>query len=91
MLEARGLCGWYAAAQVLRDVDLQVRRGQVVALMGRNGAGKSTLLKALMGLLPRRSGPGPLPGAGHFRGARPMRWRAWAWAMCRKTGASSPT
>jgi branched-chain amino acid transport system ATP-binding protein len=56
MLEARGLCGWYAAAQVLRDVDLQVRRGQVVALMGRNGAGKSTLLKALMGLLPRRSG-----------------------------------
>ncbi len=56
LLEARNLCGWYAAAQVLRDVDLQVRRGQVVALMGRNGAGKSTLLKALMGLLPRRSG-----------------------------------
>lgn len=56
MLEAHGLCGWYAAAQVLRDVELQVRRGQVVALMGRNGAGKSTLLKALMGLLPRRSG-----------------------------------
>lgn len=56
LLQANALCGWYAAAQVLRDVDLQVRRGQVVALMGRNGAGKSTLLKALMGLLPRRSG-----------------------------------
>lgn len=56
LLEAHGLCGWYGAAQVLRDVDLQVRRGQVVALMGRNGAGKSTLLKAMMGLLPRRSG-----------------------------------
>ena len=56
LLEARGLCGWYRAAQVLFDVDLQVRRGQVVALMGRNGAGKSTLLKALMGLLPRRGG-----------------------------------
>jgi branched-chain amino acid transport system ATP-binding protein len=56
LLEAKGLCGWYAAAQVLRDADLQVRQGQVVALMGRNGAGKSTLLKALMGLLPRRSG-----------------------------------
>lgn len=56
LLDVRNLCGWYAAAQVLRDVDLQVRRGQVVALMGRNGAGKSTLLKALIGLLPRRSG-----------------------------------
>ena len=56
LLEAKGLCGWYGAAQVLRDADLQVRGGQVVALMGRNGAGKSTLLKALMGLLPRRSG-----------------------------------
>jgi len=56
LLEVQGLCGWYGAAQVLRDVALQVRRGQVVALMGRNGAGKSTLQKALMGLLPRRSG-----------------------------------
>ncbi|MEP6970950.1 MAG: ABC transporter ATP-binding protein, partial [Betaproteobacteria bacterium] len=56
LLEAHALNGWYAAAQVLHDVSLQVRRGQVVALMGRNGAGKSTLLKALMGLLPRRSG-----------------------------------
>ncbi len=56
LLDARALCGWYGAAQVLRDAQLQVRRGQVVALMGRNGAGKSTLLKCLMGLLPRRSG-----------------------------------
>ncbi|MEO8859666.1 MAG: ABC transporter ATP-binding protein [Burkholderiaceae bacterium] len=56
LLDARELCGWYGAAQVLRDAQVQVRRGQVVALMGRNGAGKSTLLKCLMGLLPRRSG-----------------------------------
>lgn len=56
LLDARGVCGWYGEAQVLYDVDLQVRPGQVVALMGRNGAGKSTLLKALMGLLPRRRG-----------------------------------
>ncbi len=56
LLEARGLCAWYGAAQVLFGVDLQVRRGEVVALMGRNGAGKSTTLKSLMGLLPRRKG-----------------------------------
>ena len=40
LLEASGLCAWYGAAQILYDVDLQVRRGEVVALMGRNGAGK---------------------------------------------------
>ncbi len=56
LLDARALCGWYGAAQVLRDAYVTVGRGQVVALMGRNGAGKSTLLKCLMGLLPRRSG-----------------------------------
>ncbi|MFL6692249.1 MAG: ABC transporter ATP-binding protein [Ramlibacter sp.] len=56
LLQARGLCAWYGAAQILFDVDLEVRRGEVVALMGRNGAGKSTTLKALMGLLDRRRG-----------------------------------
>jgi len=56
LLQARGLCAWYGAAQILFDVDIEVRRGEVVALMGRNGAGKSTTLKALMGLLARRRG-----------------------------------
>ena len=56
LLEATSLQAWYGAAQVLFDVDLQVMRGEVVALMGRNGAGKSTTLKALMGLLPKRRG-----------------------------------
>jgi branched-chain amino acid transport system ATP-binding protein len=56
LLEAHGLCAWYGAAQILYEVDLQVRRGEVVALMGRNGAGKSTTLKALMGMLPKRRG-----------------------------------
>jgi len=56
LLDARGLCAWYGAAQILFDVDLQVARGEVVALMGRNGAGKSTTLKALLGLAPWRRG-----------------------------------
>jgi len=56
LLRAEGLRAWYGAAQILFDVDLEVRRGEVVALMGRNGAGKSTTLKALMGLGPRRAG-----------------------------------
>jgi len=56
LLEAKSLCAWYGAAQILYDVDLQVRRGEVVALMGRNGAGKSTTLKAIIGMLARRRG-----------------------------------
>jgi branched-chain amino acid transport system ATP-binding protein len=56
MLEVRALSSWYGAAQILFDVDLEVRRGEVVALMGRNGAGKSTMLMALMGLISRRRG-----------------------------------
>jgi len=56
LLEAQGLNTWYGAAQILFGVDLQVRRGEVVALMGRNGAGKSTTLKALMGMIERRRG-----------------------------------
>lgn len=56
LLQAKGLAAWYGAAQILFDLDLEVRRGEVVALMGRNGAGKSTTLKALMGMPLRRSG-----------------------------------
>ena len=56
LLEAKALNAWYGAAHILFDVDLQVNRGEVVALMGRNGAGKSTTLKALMGMLAKRKG-----------------------------------
>jgi branched-chain amino acid transport system ATP-binding protein len=56
LLDAKDLSAWYGAAQILYDVDLQVRRGEVVALMGRNGAGKSTTLKTLIGMLAKRKG-----------------------------------
>ncbi|MET3913930.1 branched-chain amino acid transport system ATP-binding protein [Variovorax sp. OAS795] len=56
LLQASALCAWYGAAQILYDVDLEVRRGEVVALMGRNGAGKSTTLKTLIGMLAKRKG-----------------------------------
>lgn len=56
LLRVAGLNAWYGAAHILFDVDLEVRRGEVVALMGRNGAGKSTTFKAIMGLLAKRRG-----------------------------------
>jgi branched-chain amino acid transport system ATP-binding protein len=56
LLQITQLCAWYSAAQILFDIGLEVRRGEVVALMGRNGAGKSTTLKAIMGMVRRRGG-----------------------------------
>jgi branched-chain amino acid transport system ATP-binding protein len=56
MLELKRLNGGYGRAQVLFDFDLELRAGEVVALLGRNGAGKSTVLKTAMGLLPLFSG-----------------------------------
>src|SRR5688572_18355533 len=56
MLELKRLNGGYGRAQVLFDFDLELRAGEVVALLGRNGAGKSTVLKTVMGLLPSMSG-----------------------------------
>jgi branched-chain amino acid transport system ATP-binding protein len=62
LLDVKQLNAHYGAAQVLFDVNLHVQRGEVVALVGRNGAGKSSLLKAIMGLMPQRSGTVYLDG-----------------------------
>jgi energy-coupling factor transport system ATP-binding protein len=53
---AKDLVAGYGRRIVVNGVDLTVRQGEVVALMGRNGAGKSTLLKSLVGLHHPRSG-----------------------------------
>jgi energy-coupling factor transport system ATP-binding protein len=55
-LEIRGLRFAYNGTPALQGIDLQVQRGELVALMGRNGAGKSTLLKQCMGLLKPNEG-----------------------------------
>jgi branched-chain amino acid transport system ATP-binding protein len=56
LLDVKSLSAWYGGAHILFDIALQVKRGEVVALMGRNGAGKSTTLKALMGMVEKRRG-----------------------------------
>ena len=56
MLTVEGLSAWYGAARILYDLNFEVGRGEVVALMGRNGAGKSTTMKTIMGLIPQREG-----------------------------------
>jgi D-xylose transport system ATP-binding protein len=52
LLELRGVSKAFGAVQALYRVDLEVRRGEVMALVGDNGAGKSTLIKSVVGIYP---------------------------------------
>jgi branched-chain amino acid transport system ATP-binding protein len=54
MLEVRDLDVTYGVIHALKGINLEVREGEIVALVGANGAGKSTVLKALTGLVPSR-------------------------------------
>jgi branched-chain amino acid transport system ATP-binding protein len=56
LLEVRDLCSGYGEVQILWDVSLEVRQGEVVALIGANGAGKTTLLYTVSQLVKPRSG-----------------------------------
>jgi branched-chain amino acid transport system ATP-binding protein len=56
LLEVRGLCSGFDGVPVLRDIDLHVDRGEMVAVIGSNGAGKSTLLGTLSGLVHATAG-----------------------------------
>jgi branched-chain amino acid transport system ATP-binding protein len=51
-LLVRDLHSYYGAAHVLHGVSLDVRRGEIVGLLGRNGMGKTTLIRSIMGLAP---------------------------------------
>jgi branched-chain amino acid transport system ATP-binding protein len=56
MLKVTDLQGYYGETQALHGINLEVREGEVVCLLGRNGAGKTTTLRAIVGLLGRRTG-----------------------------------
>ncbi len=55
-LSIQGLNAWYGESHVLHGIDLEVRQGEVVTLLGRNGAGRSTTMRAILGLVGRRAG-----------------------------------
>ncbi len=56
MLRVSGLHVYYGESHVLHGVSLEVRAGELVALLGRNGAGKTTTLRGILGLAPPRRG-----------------------------------
>ena len=62
-LEISGLHGSYGESHVLHGVDLKVREGEVVTLLGRNGAGRTSTLRAIMGLIGSRTGSVKVRGA----------------------------
>ena len=70
VLEVRGLTAGYAGVPAVRNLDLTVRAGEVVALLGANGAGKTTTLLAVSGLVDRLDGDVVLFGES-TRGASP--------------------
>ena len=62
LLAVAGLQAWYGESHILHGVDFDVRRGEVVTLLGRNGAGKTTTLKAIMGIVAKRKGSAKIAG-----------------------------
>jgi urea transport system ATP-binding protein len=56
MLTVKNMNQYYGGSHILRDVGFEAHDGKVTVLLGRNGVGKTTLLKALMGLVPIRTG-----------------------------------
>ncbi|TAM43720.1 MAG: ABC transporter ATP-binding protein [Burkholderiaceae bacterium] len=62
LLEVSGLNSYYGDSHILFDVSLNVKKNEVVALLGRNGAGKSTTLKSLMGVVNPKAGSIKLDG-----------------------------
>ena len=56
MLEVQGLETAYGESQVLFGIDLEIRAGEVITLMGRNGMGKTTIVRSIMGLTPVQAG-----------------------------------
>lgn len=81
VLEIREMVCGYGGVTALRGISLDVKAGQLVALIGANGAGKSTTLRAISGLVPPRSGQMRFEGI-DITGARPPRVLASGIAHC---------
>lgn len=69
LLSISGLQSFYGVSQALYGLDLEVRRGEQIALIGRNGMGKTTLMKSIMGFIADRRGEIRLAGSSTLRSA----------------------
>ena len=56
LLEVKSLKSWYGESQALFDINLQIEKGEIVALLGRNGMGKSTTINSICGMVHKYEG-----------------------------------
>ena len=56
LLKIEDLHAWYGESKALHGMSFDIRRGEVVTLLGRNGAGKTTALRSIMGLMRKKQG-----------------------------------
>ena len=78
-LRMTGVEAWYGPAKALFGIDLELRGGETVALLGRNGAGKTTTLRSVMNLMVRRTGDIEVLGEPAKGGADAIARRGVGW------------
>src|SRR5512140_2531775 len=88
MLKIQNLSVGYSSSLVLKNISLEIKKGETLALLGPNGSGKSTLLRTLSGILPKRHGS--ISVAGQMLEARTLAERA-RWISVVPQNASLPT
>lgn len=89
MLEIRDLHAWYGESHILHGIDLDVKAGECITLLGRNGAGRSSTLKSVLGTVGRRSGSIKVQGQETI-GLPPHKIARQGIGYCPKSAASMP-
>jgi branched-chain amino acid transport system ATP-binding protein len=89
LLKVSGLKVAYGGIKAVKGIDLEVREGELVTLIGSNGAGKTTTMKAITGMLPAEAGDIEYMGKS-IKGRAPGTWSSKAWPWCPKGAACSP-
>ena len=89
LLSVCGVTAFYGKIQALRGVDIEVKEGEIVTLIGANGAGKSTLMMTICGTPRARDGVNPLSMAGTLPQCRPTTSCASALPRRRRAGGFS--
>jgi zinc transport system ATP-binding protein len=89
VLDLRAVTAGYGGRPVLRGVDLTVRAGEVVAILGANGSGKSTLIRTVLGLVPLAAGSVSLFGVEPGARRRMRRQRRRVGYVPQRLGAGS--